>query len=283
MKITYYLLSVLLLSVASCVSEESDSHCTTEHGLRFYALNREGVDEFPKVIQNIHLSAYQQSTFVGDWSLPAQRYLEPALPKGDYKLLAFANLSDAVTYDKHLTYIRLKEGSDGYYQQGVDLFFGKKTYLSRPYTYQKAPLNDSIYLNRAVGKVRVIINNIPLDPRDYNCEVIVSGTAIGLDGFNQPLPQPVKVINTGKIVNKKMQIDVVCFPSLETLKVETNLRNQLATNQDYQLSRTLNELVTPNKLIIVEYDYQSSGTIVELHITVVDWDDKSESSSEEAS
>lgn len=120
MKITYYLLSVLLLSVASCVSEESDSHCTTEHGLRFYALNREGVDEFPKVIQNIHLSAYQQSTFVGDWSLPAQRYLEPALPKGDYKLLAFANLSDAVTYDKHLTYIRLTYHFSDTYSYPID-------------------------------------------------------------------------------------------------------------------------------------------------------------------
>lgn len=284
MKFTYYLLlSVLLLSTVSCIHDDDNSHCTTEHGLRFYAINREGVNEFSKVIQNIQLSAYQQNTFIETWKLPAQPYVEPSLPEGDFRLLAFANLNDSMSYDEHLTHIQLKEASDGYYQQGVDLFFGEKTYMSRPDKYRKVPVNDSIFLNRAMGKVRVIINNIPLNPKDYKCEVIVSGTAIGIDGFNQPIPQPVKVLNTGKIVNKRMLIDVVCFPSLQTLTVETNLRNLLLSSQDYQLNRTLNELVTPNKLIILEYDYQSSGTIVELHITIVDWDDKSENTSEEAS
>lgn len=281
--ITYCILSALLLSVASCIKDDSDRQCTKEHGLRFYALNREGVDEFQSVIHNIQLSAYQQSTFVADWKLPAQSYVVPPLPGGNYTVTAFANLSDSFSYDDPLTYVRLKEKPDGYYQPGGDLYFGEKFFMSRPDMHQPKPYNDSVYLNRAVGKVRVIINKIPLAAKDYEGEIIVSGTSVGLDKFNHPLAEPVKVINKGKIINTKLVIDAVCFPSIETLKIETNLHNLLASNQDYKLNRILNESMTPNKLIIVEYEFQSSNTIVELHITVVDWDDKSENSSEEAS
>lgn len=279
---TYCLLSALLLSLASCVKDD-DGQCTEKHGLRFYAFNREGVNEFSSVIRNILLSGYQQDTFVAAWKLPAQPYVVPPLPGGNFVLTAFANLSDTLSYDNPLTAVRLKAGSNGYYQPAGDLFFGEKLFISRPDKHPKEPVNDSVFLNRSVGKVRVIINKIPVDTRDYSGEVIVSGTAIGINKFNHPLTESVKVMNKGKIVNNKFMIDVVCFPSIDTLKVETNLRSLLGSNQDYELSRILHERVTPNKLIIVEYEYQSPGTIVELHITVVDWDDQSENSSEEAS
>lgn len=280
--IAFYLLSVLLLSVISCIDEDDDT-CTEEHGLHFYALDREGNDEFADVIHNIQLSAYQQNMFIADWELPAQPYVVPVLPEGTYRLVAFANLNDTLSYDLSQNDIRLKKDSGVFYRPGTDLFYGENDFVSTPGQHRDTHENDSLFLHRAMGKVRVIINKIPLDARNYIGEVVVSGTALGVDKFNHPLKQPIQVMNTGKIVNGKMQIDVVCFPSVETLKVETHLHNNRASNQDYLLNRTLNELLSPNKLIIVEYEYQSSNTIVELHITVVDWDDQTEHTTEEAS
>lgn len=281
-KIAFCLLSVLLLSIVSCIDEDEDA-CTGEHGLYFYALNRKGDNEFKDVIHNIQLSAYQQNVFIKDWKLPAQPYVVPVLPAGSYTLAAFANLSDTLSYDVPLTGVRLKERSAGFYRPGSDLFYGEKVFLSKSDIPQEVVENDSLFLHRAMGKVRIIINKIPLDARDYTGEVVVSGTAVGVDNFNQPLNVPVKVMQTGTIVNGKLLIDVVCFPSVEILKVETRLRNRMASNQDVLLNRVLNELLSPNKLIIVEYEYQSSNAIVELHITVVDWDDKTENTTEEAS
>lgn len=281
-KIAFCLLSVLLLSIVSCIDEDEDA-CTSEHGLYFYALNREGVDEFKDVIHHIRLSAYQQNVFIADWTLPAQPYVVPVLPAGTYLLAAFANLSDTFSYDVPLTDVRLKERPTGFYQPGSDLFYGEKVFLNRSDSLHETAKNDSLFLHRAMGKVRIIINKIPLDARDYTGEVVVSGTAVGVDKFNHPLHVPVKVMQTGTIVNEKLLIDVVCFPSVDTLKVETRLRSRMVSNQDVRLSRVLNELLSPNKLIIVEYEYKSPNVIVELHITVVDWDDVTEKTTEEAS
>lgn len=281
-KIAFYLLSVLLLSIVSCIDKDDDA-CREEHGLSFYALDREGNNEFKDVIRSIRLSAYQQNVFITDWKLLAQPYLVPHLSAGTYTLTAFANLSDTLSYDVPLTEIRLKQDSTGFYRPGTDLFYGEKVFVSRSYGLQDMAENDSLFLHRAMGKVRVIINKIPLDGRNYTGQVVISGTAVGVDQFNHPLNVPVKVMQTGTIVNNKLLIDVVCFPSLETLKVETRLRNRMVSNQDVQLSRVLNELLSPNKLIILEYEYQPSNVIVELHITVVDWDDVTEKITEEAS
>lgn len=129
--------------------------------------------------------------------------------------------------------------------------------------------------------VSVRISGVSEDPSHFRGEMIVSGVAHEVDFFQNVSSTAVDVIEYGAIIKEKVRIDTKCFPSVDSLTVTARLVETATGAVISEASKTLEEMLTPNKQIIIEYKMEN-GHLVEFDLVVKDWDEDSDSSSEDA-
>lgn len=275
----------LALIIGSC-TDKGNYDCSPS--VTFYSLDREA--------NNV----LQENVFKGDFyalnhdgSLAQHFVLNPVPDKmpltleiGNYDLFLIGNLSDAMqlsngTPDRSsVSTIRVKPRTNNYFYSANDLHIG---FLDNyPMQRPSRLITDSIHVKRVVGRVSVRVKDVMVSEQQFRFAMIVSGVAQGIDLYRQPMVTPVDIIEYGEIVDRKVTIDAICFSSIAPLKVTAQLIDKNSGSVILTSMKTLDEVLTPNKHIIVEYTFES-GNFVEFDIIVKDWDNNNDNSSGEAS
>ena len=278
MRISTYILtfSLLVISLSSCNNKcYNPESIEYQSNIEFFALNREGIDKYNQEIRTLNIFSYNLNGALiqENESLIPDKLLYLGLPEGEYKINSFANLSDTVIYSTPLEEIRLKPSSQpNLYQPASNIFFGTVNSTKIEPFIQK---RDSIYLNRAVGLITITLTNIPAIFTGKTGEFTLYGTTVGIDKNNQPLPESAVIHNIGTVAaDGTLSIDIIAFPSIDSLKLNLTLLHPSNPSFNIVINSTLNEMITPNKKIWVEYKYNpKDGNTVQMHISIHDWED----------
>lgn len=273
----------LALIIGSC-SGKDNYDCNPS--VTFYSLDREANNVLRENVLTGDFYALNP-----DGSLAQHKVLNPVPDKmpltlgmGDYDLFIIGNLSDAMLLDgtsggSSVSAIRVKPRTNEYYYSANDLHIG---FLDNyPMQRPSRLITDSIHVKRVVGRVSVHVKDVMVSEQQFRFAMIVSGVAQGINLYRQPIVAPVNIIEYGEIVDRKVAIDAICFSSIAPLKITAQLIDKSSGNVILTNMRTLDEPLTPNKHIIVEYNF-STGNFVEFDIIIKDWDNKNDSSSGEA-
>lgn len=273
---------------SGCVRENggSDEESCRQH-LIFYSLDREAANMLHENVASGELYAFHpDGTPAGQWTLnPVPDLYLPLLSDGQYDMAFVGNISDSMEYNRQSTRasgggsIRMKLRNATHYRQADDVHIGRlETYVINRNSPDRI---DSVHVKRQVGMVSIRIRDIQLDASQFRGEMIVSGVADGVDFFQNISSAPVDVIEYGAITDGKVSIDAKCFPSVNPLVVTARL-TEIATGEVIsEVSKTLEEMLTRNKHIIIEYKMEVDH-LVEFDLIVKDWDNSSDSSSDDA-
>lgn len=287
-KIAVWSVLVFVALQSACVREgDHDGNELCKQHLNFYSFDREANNVLHQNVATGVLYAFNSDgTLAGEWTLnPVPDLYLPLLPAGKYDMTFVANVSDSMEYNRPSTRatgggsikVKLRDGI--HYRQADDVHVGKlEAYSINPDNPGRI---DSVNVKRQVGMVSIRIGDIPLDPLLFRAEMIVSGIAQGIDFFQNPSPVAVNVIEYGAITNQKVRIDAKCFPSVNSLIVNARLVEIATGAVISEASKTLEELLTPNKQIIIEYKMVVND-LVEFDIIVKDWDNDSDTSLDDA-
>lgn len=257
-------------------------------GVVFYSLDREADNVLHEnVLTGDFYALYSDGSQAGHWLLtPVPDRLPITLDDNNYDLFLIGNLSDAMEQNDGMPTrgiysrdIRVKPRTDTYFYPANDLHIGylEDYILERP----KKPAIDSIHVKRVVGKVSVHVKDVTVSAQQFRFAMIVSGVARGIDFYRHTLSSPVEVIEYGEITDSKVAIDAICLPSVAQLKVTAQLIDKSTGDVIISKEKLLDELLTPNKHIIVEYVFDA-GNLVEFDIIVKDWDTSQDNSSGDA-
>lgn len=284
--IVWGILAFVALQTA-CVREKDDSNeeSCRQH-LIFYSLDREANNVLHENIAAGELYAFQPNgTVAGQWTLnPLPALYLPLLPAGQYNMVFVGNVSDSMEYNSSATRasggnIKVKLRDDIHYRQADDVHIGKiEAYNVDPTSMDRI---DSVHVKRQVGMVSIRISDIQLDSLQFRGEMIISGVANGVDFFQNVSSTAVDVIEFGAITGGKVSIDAKCFPSVNPLIVTARLTEVATGAVVSETSKTLEEMLTRNKHIIIEYKVDVHD-LVEFDLIVKDWDFSSDSSSDDA-
>lgn len=273
---------------SGCVRENggSDEESCRQH-LIFYSLDREAVNMLHQNVAAGDLYAFHpDGTIVGQWTLnPVPDLYLPLLSDGQYDMAFVGNVSDSMEYNRPSTRasgggsIRIKLRDATHYRQADDVHVGR---LEAYVIDRNSPDRiDSVHVKRQVGMVSIRISGIQLDALQFRAEMIVSGVADGVDFFQNISSVPVDIIEYGAITDEKVSIDTKCFPSVNPLVVTARLTEIATGTIVSEVSKTLEEMLTRNKHIIIEYKMEVDH-LVEFDLIVKDWDDSSDTSSDDA-
>lgn len=282
------LVSSCLVLLTGCIDgKDSEGGDECNPSVIFYSLDREANNVLHQNVLTGNFYALHS-----DGTLAQQQVLNPVpdkmpltLGEGNYDLFFIGNLSDAMEQSDvppgraSSSTIRVKARTDAYFYSADDLHIGYlENYTLRRLTKAET---DSIHVKRVVGKVSVRVKDVSVSAQQFRFAMVVSGVARGIDFYRHTLSTPVDIVEYGEIVNNKVGIDAICLPSVAQLKVSAQLIEKSSGNVIASHEKLLDELLTPNKHIIVEYTFDS-GNFVEFDIIVKDWDPTEDNSSGEA-
>lgn len=282
------LVSSCLVLLTGCIDgKDSEGGDECNPSVIFYSLDREANNVLHQNVLTGNFYALHP-----DGTPAQQQVLNPVpdkmpltLGEGNYDLFFIGNLSDAMEQSDAApgrassSTIRVKARTDAYFYSADDLHIGYlENYTLRRLTKAET---DSIHVKRVVGKVSVRVKDVSVSAQQFRFAMVVSGVARGIDFYRHTLSTPVDIVEYGEIVNNKVGIDAICLPSVAQLKVSAQLIEKSSGNVIASHEKLLDELLTPNKHIIVEYTFDS-GNFVEFDIIVKDWDPTEDNSSGEA-
>ena len=280
------LLSTLLLIplFIGCISSDSgyvNESCQHKQTLSLYSLDRENKDVLNSAVKHGELLVYNESGV-----LVHSQYFDPMppsvtldLPHGVYNLLITGNVSDNMNYNSPNSrsganhYISHKAQDDEHHHHADSIHLGRLP----NYTIGDATPDtlNSVHIKRMVGMVSVIINNVKQDSSQYYFNLIVSGTSSGINLHQELDSTSILIRKPGAIIDEKAQIDAVCFPSVDTLKVKIQLIDKQNESIVAEIEKSMIENLQRNKWIGLEYEFKQ-GEFIELGWVIKDWTNNQE-------
>lgn len=281
-----YLFVAVLIFTTAC-SDEKGPECKDR--IYLYSYDRQGNDVLHTIPSGTMYAVKAGVVLQRKEALsPLPRYYHLEEEPGKFDL-GFLSTVNSVTHTVLDPQMQLSEGSvkvnptggmSQFYTQEPVYYPSDEVFLGVIKNYKHMMPDDidfqsidSMNLRRMVGAIKVHVINPSYASPNAKGYMEIKGVSIGLQNDTTIIQRPI-IVAADSVMNKEkneLYVSAMCFPSVAPITVSFKLTDAVSGNTIDKVSKTLLESLTPNKCIIIEYEYTSGG-LVEFDLIVRDFD-----------